>query len=141
MKEISFTTKKGIRLYSLRTTVHSFTLALYIPAGPLYESSENSGMSHLLEHAIFRNINHIMGGNLYRELDKHGLTLSGATYNELVQISIQGSPRHFEKAVSILRVIQLENRPHQQVCLAVLHLRFVHRQCLPRIVSRFITRY
>ncbi len=59
-------------------------------------------MSHLFEHAIFRNINHIMEGVLYRELDLHGLTLSGATYNELVQISVQGSPRHFDRALEIL---------------------------------------
>ncbi len=96
------TTVSGIRLYSLYTAVHSFTLSLYVPAGPLYDGAENAGMSHLFEHAIFRNINHIMGGTLYKELDRHGLTLSGATYNELVQISVQGSPKHFEKAVNIL---------------------------------------
>ncbi len=98
----NLTTVSGIRLYSLYTAVHSFTLSLYVPAGPLYDGTENAGMSHLFEHAVFRNINHIMGGNLYRELDRHGLTLSGATYNELVQISVQGSPKHFKKAVDIL---------------------------------------
>lgn len=96
------TTISGIRLYSLYTAVHSFTLSIYIPAGPLYDGGENVGMSHLFEHAVFRNINHLMGGELYRELDRHGLTLSGATYNELVQISVQGSLKHFEKAVEIL---------------------------------------
>ncbi|MBR6633733.1 MAG: insulinase family protein [Clostridia bacterium] len=96
------TTISGIRLYSLYTAVHSFTLSIYIPAGPLYDGVENAGMSHLFEHAVFRNVNHLMGGELYRELDRYGLTLSGATYNELVQISVQGSLSHFEKAVEIL---------------------------------------
>lgn len=102
MQEKAFVTEKGIRLYSLYTPLHSFVLSVYLPAGPLYDGTEFVGMSHLLEHAVFRNINHIMGGTLYSELDKSGLSLSGATYNELVQISVQGSPKYFEKAVDIL---------------------------------------
>lgn len=102
MQEKAFVTEKGIRLYSLYTPLHSFVLSVYLPAGPLYDGTEYAGMSHLLEHAVFRNINHIMGGTLYSELDKSGLSLSGATYNELVQISVQGSPKYFEKAVDIL---------------------------------------
>ncbi|MBE6650566.1 MAG: insulinase family protein [Ruminococcaceae bacterium] len=102
MQEKKSITKSGIRLYSLYTPLHSFVLSLYIPAGPLYDGSDNVGMSHLLEHSLFRNINHIMGGTLYRELDRYGLTLSGATYNELIQISVQGSPKHFDKAADIL---------------------------------------
>lgn len=89
-------------MYSLYTPLHSFVLSVYLPAGPLYDGTEFVGMSHLLEHAVFRNINHIMGGALYSELDKSGLSLSGTTYNELVQISVQGSPKYFEKAVDIL---------------------------------------
>lgn len=102
MQEKTLITKSGIRLYSLYTPLHSFVLSVYIPAGPLYDGHENVGMSHLLEHSLFRNINHIMGGTLYRELDRYGLTLSGATYNELIQISVQGSPKYFDKAAEIL---------------------------------------
>ena len=91
-----------MRLYTYFTPTHSFALSLYIPAGPLYDGAEMAGMSHLFEHAVFRNVNHLMGGALYRELDRHGLTLSGATYNELIQLSIQGSPKHFKTAVDIL---------------------------------------
>ncbi len=91
-----------MRVYSFFTPVHSFSLSLYIPTGPLYEKETEVGMSHLYEHAIFRNINHLMNGRLYKELDSLGLTLSGATYNELMQISIQGAPNHLEKAIEIL---------------------------------------
>lgn len=91
-----------MRLYTYFTPTHSFALSLYIPAGPLYDGAEMAGMSHLFEHAVFRNVNHLMSGALYRELDRHGLTLSGATYNELIQLSIQGSPKHFKTAVDIL---------------------------------------
>lgn len=102
MQETKLITNSGIRLYSLYTPLHSFVLSLYIPAGPLYDGSDNVGMSHLFEHAVFRNVNHLMNGILYRELDRYGLTLSGATYNELIQISVQGSPKHFNKAAEIL---------------------------------------
>ena len=43
-----------------------------------------------------------MSGTLYRELDRQGLTFSGTTYNELIQLSIQGNPKFIEKAIDIL---------------------------------------
>ena len=42
---------------------HSFCLSLYIKAGALYESDEDNGITHFLEHILFRNINHLMEGN------------------------------------------------------------------------------
>ncbi|MBQ7897039.1 MAG: insulinase family protein [Clostridia bacterium] len=92
----------GIDVYTFPSTAHSFFLALYIPAGPLYERESERGYSHFLEHIIFRNINNLTSGTLYRELDRHGLTFSGTTYNELIQLSIQGNPKFLPKAIDIL---------------------------------------
>lgn len=92
----------GIDVFSFPSTAHSFFLALYLPAGPLYEKEEERGYSHFLEHIIFRNINNLMSGTLYRELDRHGLTFSGTTYNELIQLSIQGNPKFIKEAIDIL---------------------------------------
>jgi len=68
----------------------------------MYEKSIEAGYSHFFEHMVFRNVNRLMSGELYRELDKFGLTLSGTTYNEFIQLSICGSPKFFNKASEIL---------------------------------------
>lgn len=91
-----------IDVFSFPSSSHSFCLALYISAGLVHESEKERGYSHFFEHIVFRNINHLLGGALYKELDRHALTFSGTTYNELIQFSIQGNPRFLKKAVDII---------------------------------------
>ena len=50
-------TENGIRIYSYPNPhLHSFCIALYVKAGCLYEPEEDNGITHLLEHLVFRNI-------------------------------------------------------------------------------------
>ena len=101
--EKKFTGKNNIDLYyypNLHT--HSFCLSLYIRAGAMYEEEENNGITHFLEHILFRNINHLMDGNMYREIDKMGLYFNGATYKEFMQLYIVGAPKYFQQALDIL---------------------------------------
>lgn len=81
---------------------HSFCLSLFIKAGVLYEEDSNGGITHFLEHVLFRNINHRMDGKMYQTLDKAGLFFNGATYKEFMELFIIGSPQHFEEAADIL---------------------------------------
>ena len=101
--ERKWTTNNNINIYHYpNPNTHSFCLSLYIKAGVLYEEDEENGITHFWEHVIFRNINHLMGGKMYEELDKRGLFFNGATYKEFVQLYIIGAPSHFEEAVDIL---------------------------------------
>ncbi len=96
-------TANGIEIFSYPNGhTHSFCLSLYIRAGALYESDEENGITHFLEHILFRNINHRMDGQLYRRLDQLGLFFNGATYKEFIQLYIIGAPRHFAEAADIL---------------------------------------
>ncbi len=81
---------------------HSFCLSLYVRAGALYESDEENGITHFLEHVLFRNINCRMDGQLYLRLDQLGLYFNGATYKEFLQLYIIGAPQHFDEAAEIL---------------------------------------
>lgn len=101
-REFKATTDGGVKVYSFPTATHSFNLSLYIPAGPLFDEPREAGISHFYEHAVFRNINKLMDYKLYSVLDSLGLTLSGATYNELIQFSVQGAPSHFRQGAEIL---------------------------------------
>lgn len=96
-------TDNGIELFSYPNEhIHSFCLSLYVRAGTLYESDEENGVTHFLEHVLFRNINHRMDGRLYRRLDQLGLYFNGATYKEFLQLYIIGAPQHFGEAAEIL---------------------------------------
>ena len=96
-------TKNNIEIYHYpNENTHSFCLSLYIKAGALYEADKDNGLTHFWEHAIFRNINHQMGGHMYEEIDKLGLFFNGATYKEFVQLYVIGAPKNFAAATDIL---------------------------------------
>ena len=96
-------TKNGVQIYSYpNSQLHSFCASLYMRYGCLYESKEENGIAHFLEHIVFRNINSICGGELYHILDKNGLTFNASTYKEFIHFFITGSPAHFEEAAEIL---------------------------------------
>lgn len=81
--------------------VHGFSMSLYLKAGSMYETSDENGVSHFLEHIIIRNINHVMDGTLYKYLDRWGLLFNACTYKEFVQFEITGAAKNFDKAVDV----------------------------------------
>ena len=89
-KKLTADNEIDIYWYPNRQT-HSFCLSLYVRAGVLYESEEENGITHFLEHVLFRNINHLMNGRMYREIDKLGLYFNGVTYKEFMQLYIIGA--------------------------------------------------
>lgn len=96
-------TAGGIPVYLFPNDhLHSFSLSLYVRGGALYESAERAGISHFIEHLIFRSINRYMNGSLYATLDRLGLAVEGVTYREFLQFSVTGAPAHFDEAVRIL---------------------------------------
>lgn len=111
------TTKNNIEIYHYpNQNTHSFCLSLYIKAGALYEDDRDNGITHFWEHAIFRNINHLMDGHMYEEIDKLGLYFNGATYKEFVQLYVIGAPKNFAAAVDILlKIFQPMTLPVDQI--------------------------
>ena len=95
--------KNGISVYSYQNpSLHGFYLSLYVRAGSLYETEENSGISHFTEHALIRNVNRLMGGELYALLDREGLEFNASTYSDMIQFYITGATEKFSVACDIL---------------------------------------
>lgn len=93
----------GIRYYTdLNTGMHRFCLSLYFRAGPLFETEEENGLTHMFEHAVFRNIEHKYGDKLSSVLAKNCLEFNGVTYKEFVYFVIVGAPESFAAAADIL---------------------------------------
>lgn len=101
--EKEYVTQGGIPVYLFPCEhLHSFALSLYVRGGALFEASEHAGISHLIEHLVFRSINRYMDGTLYKTLDRLGLAVEGVTYREFLQFTVTGAPQHFAEAARIL---------------------------------------
>ena len=93
----------GVPLYAFTNPhQHQFCLGLYIRAGSLFESPEQNGITHLLEHIVFRNLKRKYGGDFYDLLQLNGLYFSGSTYREFLRFSIEGPSFGFVFATEIL---------------------------------------
>lgn len=68
----------------------------------MYEGEGENGITHLLEHVSIRNVNKVMGGGLYPELDRLGLEFNAATYSEMVQFYISGASKKFKTGAKII---------------------------------------
>ena len=81
--------KNGISVYSFTNKDnHSFFISMFLKAGCMYESDGENGITHFLEHVAIRNVNKLMGGSMYRELDRLGMEFNASTYSEMVQFYI-----------------------------------------------------
>ncbi len=95
--------ENGIPLYSYSLAhTHSFVISLFVRAGCVFESEQESGITHLFEHMVFRNINAAYDGKLYSTLDRYGLDFNATTYNEMVHFFISGVPSAFRVAAEII---------------------------------------
>ena len=101
--EREYRTRAGIPVYAYpNAALHGFCLSLYVRAGSMYETAQNNGVTHCLEHMVFRNIHRAMNGGLYPLLDRNGLTFNAETNREFVQFFIVGATEHFADAVSVM---------------------------------------
>lgn len=93
----------GLQLSSYQLPhLHSLELGVYLRGGTLYENRTNQGVSHLLEHLHFRNLNGLPQEQLYRRLDAVGAAMYGATEQNMVMFHLRVSPRFFDDAFDLL---------------------------------------
>lgn len=96
-REIELITANGVKIYSYKNpALHGFYISLFVKAGVMYETEQECGITHFLEHAVIRNINKLYGMRLYSELDKKGVEFNASTFSEMVQFYISGSSSEFE---------------------------------------------
>ena len=102
-REISTVAKNGIKIYALKNpAVHGFSLSLFLLSGSMYEGEGESGITHFLEHIAIRNVNEVMGGELYRTLDRHGLEFNASSFAEMVQFYVYGSSKKLALGAQLL---------------------------------------
>lgn len=101
--EKKYLTKNGIEIYGYKNpALHGFFISLFLRAGSMYESERDNGITHFLEHVSIRNINKLMNGRLYSELDGRGVEFNASTYSEMVQFYISGASDKFSFGAEVI---------------------------------------
>ncbi len=105
-KQRTVVAKNGIKIHSYKNpSVHSCHISLYVKAGCMYEDAEDNGITHFLEHVLYRNVNILMDGKLYSTLDSLSIELGAATYNEMMQFNASGEYRGFKEMANIISLL------------------------------------
>lgn len=103
MSEERRLTVNGTDIYYLTDgALHTFCIGAYLLAGSMFESERDSGISHLYEHMVFRNLKRMYGGGLYRLLSEYGLRLDASTYKEFMCFTIHGATDGIDLAIDII---------------------------------------
>ena len=101
--EKHYKTKNGVDVYSYKNPAsHGFFISLFLRSGSMYEEENVSGITHFLEHISIRNVNKLMGGELYSELDRRAVEFNASTYSEMVQFYVSGATKNFAFAADVL---------------------------------------
>ena len=81
-----------IASFSMPNT-HSITVGLYIRAGSKYESFEENGITHFLEHLHFRRLGDLSQQDLYYNMESIGGTLRAQTGRDYLKFSMKILPK------------------------------------------------
>ncbi|WIG58676.1 MAG: M16 family peptidase [Ktedonobacterales bacterium] len=100
----SATLPNGIRILTATMPhVRSVSIAFFFCAGSRYECAEQSGVSHLIEHMLFKGSERFPTAQVISEaIEGVGGLLDAGTDKELTVYSVKIASRHFDLAMGLL---------------------------------------
>jgi predicted Zn-dependent peptidase len=97
------TLPSGVRVVTERLpAVRSVALGFWIGAGSVIESAEQAGISHLLEHMLFRGSARYKSQEIDQIFDAMGAELGAGTDKESTSLYTRVLDRHLEKAFDVM---------------------------------------
>jgi predicted Zn-dependent peptidase len=97
------TLDSGVRVVSERVpSVRSVALGFWIGAGSVLESADEAGISHLLEHMLFRGTERYGSEEIDQTFDAMGAELNAGTGKEETTLYTRVLDRHLERAFDVL---------------------------------------
>lgn len=99
-----FTLPNGLRLIVTPVPhAHSVSISIYVAAGARYEQLEDAGLSHFVEHMVFKGTERRpRPQDIAIEIDALGGSINAATERELTVYYAKVVPEHTGRAVDIL---------------------------------------
>ena len=90
---------------------HSAIAIAYVRMGPRFEAPEQNGLSHFVEHLLFKGTERFPDPEtLSQQVDAHGVELTGATLPDYVEVVAGSHTRHFAQAIALLAEVLLRPR-------------------------------
>jgi len=97
------TLSNGLEVFVLENPgTASVSVDLWVKAGSRYESSKNNGISHFVEHLLFKGTSRRTAKDISRQIAAVGGSMNAFTYWEYTQLHISLLPRHLGLALEIL---------------------------------------
>jgi len=82
--------------------IYSVYISIWIKSGSVYENKENNGISHFIEHMVFKGSKYRSGKQIAEESDSIGAQINGFTEKDNTCFYIKALNTYQEKAVNIL---------------------------------------
>lgn len=100
----------GIRVVSERMEgVHSVALGVWVNAGSVFESDQNAGVSHFIEHMLFKGTETRSAADIAAETDAVGGELNAFTAKECTCFHARVPDNSLETAISLLSDLVLHS--------------------------------
>lgn len=125
------TLNNGIRIVTERVpAVQSVSMGIWVRAGSRYEQPQINGISHFIEHMLFKGTPRRSAYAIAKEIDSVGGVLNAFTSKELTSFYCRILDEHLELAVDLLTDIFLNSsfpedeieREKQVICQEILQL-------------------
>jgi len=99
-----FTLDNGLRVIVTPTPhAHSVSISIYVAAGARYEQPEDAGLSHFVEHMVFKGTDRRpRPQDIAIEIDALGGSINAATERELTVYYAKVVPEHTNRTIDIL---------------------------------------
>lgn len=105
--------KNGLEVWVSRLpNTHSVTVDLFVRSGVAYETSDKLGITHLLEHLIFRELQGFSQRELYFFMESLGTTLKAVTYRDFLRFYLKVLP---ENAVNVTKIFKSILQTHSRI--------------------------
>ncbi|MGB9678618.1 MAG: M16 family metallopeptidase [Thermoanaerobacteraceae bacterium] len=82
--------------------IYSVYISIWVKSGSIYENKENNGISHFIEHMVFKGSKYRSGKQIAEESDSIGAQINGFTEKDNTCFYIKALNTYQEKAVNIL---------------------------------------
>jgi len=99
-----YTLPNGLRLVAVPLPhLHSATIAVFVRVGSRHETRQTNGISHFLEHMLFRGTaRHPSAYELSRAIEDVGGTLAAATHVDFTVFQSSVPPEHLGRALGLI---------------------------------------
>ena len=89
---------------------HQVNLSFFVRGGPIHESLANNGVSHLIEHLCFRNLNGLGQKQIYDQFNSYGCTFRGCTFSDFLRFDITVSRKFLCQAFDLFIQLLQQHR-------------------------------